>query len=401
MLFNQKHGSVLGGTLLITATTIGVGMLALPIATGKGGFIPSIAIYFICWLFMLCTGLLFLEVCLWAPKNSNLISMSRKLLGPVGQGICWILYLFLFITVMIAHVSGGGEILESILGSGSNWIASIGYVLIFSPVAYLGAKTVNKLNAILFIGVIISYLLFISFSHSHIDFNLLKRTNWPKAILGFPVLFTAFTYQLIIPTLTAYLEKNIRKIRLSIFFGTTIPLIIYLVWETLILSILPKEALYQAYKEGQNAVQPLQAITGNSALFQIGKAFAFFTLTTSYIALVLAFIDFLADGLNVSKKGINKIALCLLVLVPPTLISITYPHLFLTALSYAGGYSCAILFGLFPPLMVWVGRYQKKFSKDHPRQLFGDKPLLCFLILLVSLEVTTQIFHDSLTTLLK
>ena len=90
---------VLGGSFLIAGTTIGVGMLALPIATGEAGFLPSISIYFLCWLFMLCTGLLLLEVCQWMPKDSNLITMAHKLFGPWGKGLCWAVYLFLFITV--------------------------------------------------------------------------------------------------------------------------------------------------------------------------------------------------------------------------------------------------------------------------------------------------------------
>jgi tyrosine-specific transport protein len=65
-------GHVFGGTMLIAGTMVGVGMLALPVATGEGGFFPAVVIYLICWLFMLCTGLLLLEVCTWMPKDSNL-----------------------------------------------------------------------------------------------------------------------------------------------------------------------------------------------------------------------------------------------------------------------------------------------------------------------------------------
>ncbi|MBS0654040.1 MAG: tyrosine transporter, partial [Verrucomicrobia bacterium] len=107
-------GHVLGGTLLIAGTTIGVGMLALPVATGEGGFLPAITIYILCWLFMLCTGLLLLEVCTWMPKDSNLITMAHRLLGPIGKDVCWVVYLFLFVTVMIAHVVGGGSVLSEI-----------------------------------------------------------------------------------------------------------------------------------------------------------------------------------------------------------------------------------------------------------------------------------------------
>src|SRR5271170_7839028 len=110
----KSLGHIFGGTLLISGTMIGVGMLALPVATGDGGFIPAALIYLLCWLFMLCTGLLLLEVCTWMPKDSNLITMANRLLGPIGKNICWVVYLFLFVTVMIAHVVGGGSVVNEI-----------------------------------------------------------------------------------------------------------------------------------------------------------------------------------------------------------------------------------------------------------------------------------------------
>lgn len=393
----RSLGHVFGGTLLISATTIGVGMLALPIATGASGFFPSITIYFLCWLFMLCTGLLLLEVCLWMPRDANLITMAEKLLGPIGRGVCWVVYLFLFVTVMIAHVAGGGEILQEILGfQMPSWSFALLYVVLFSPVVYLGTNSVDRLNAFLFGGVIITYLLFVGVSHDHVNVALLKRSDWSKAYLALPVLFTAFTYQVIIPTLVTYMERNVKKVRLTIILGTSIPLVVYLIWEFLILSILPYDSLIEAQKMGQNAIQPLKAVTGHPMLFRIGKAFAFFTLTASYIALALAFLDFLADGLKVKKRGLSKMLLCLLVFAPPTIIAISYPNLFLTALSYAGGYSCAILFGLFPPLMAWVGRYRKQYSQGN-RLLFGGKWMLSVLIFFIILELLIQIFHKTLS----
>jgi tyrosine-specific transport protein len=51
----HTFGHLVGGTLLVAGTSIGVGMLALPVATAAGGFLPSLMIYFLCWFFMLCT----------------------------------------------------------------------------------------------------------------------------------------------------------------------------------------------------------------------------------------------------------------------------------------------------------------------------------------------------------
>lgn len=391
-------GHVFGGTLLIAGTMVGVGMLALPVATGEGGFIPAAVIYVLCWLFMLCTGLLLLEVCTWMPKDSNLITMAHRLLGPIGKDICWVVYLFLFITVMIAHVVGGGSVLNEITGGNiPTWLAMVLYVVIFSPVVYLGTKWVDRLNIALMLGVAISYFLFIAVSYDHVDLRLLTRANWSKAWFALPVLFTAFTFQVIIPTLMTYMQRDVKKVRLSIILGTSIPLIVYLIWEFLILGIVPAEGpngLMEAAKKGWNAVMPLKELLQSPILFAIGKSFAFFTMTTSYIALSLAYLDFLADGLKVRKKGLKKIFLCLAVFTPPTLVAIIYPHIFITALSYAGGVSCAILFGLFPPLMVWVGRYIKKY--DYAPLVPGGKPFLAVLILFVLVELGVEITQEIL-----
>ena len=92
----KTFGHLVGGTLLVAGTSLGVGMLALPVATASGGFIPAMVVYLICWIFMLCTGLLILEACIWMPKDANLITLSTRLLGKWGKASCWVLYLFSF-----------------------------------------------------------------------------------------------------------------------------------------------------------------------------------------------------------------------------------------------------------------------------------------------------------------
>ncbi len=392
-------GHVVGGTLLIAGTTIGVGMLALPIATGPGGFIPSFAIYLICWLFMLATGLLLVEVNLWMPKDTSFISMAERLFGPIGRNVFWVVYLFLFLTVMIAHVAGGGEILRQIPGWPlPSWASAILYTAVFAPVVYLGASSVDRLNLFLISGVIFFYLGFVLVSMSSVQLDLLRYANWGKATLALPILFTAFTYQVIIPTLMTYMERNVRKVRLAILFGSAIPLVIYLIWQLLILGIVPPEGpngLMAAATSGQNAVSPLKYFVKSDWILTFSHWFAFFALTTSFIPLALSFFDFLADGFKWHKHGWHRTVLCLAVFGLPVIIAIVYPNIFLVALGYAGGISCAFLFGLMPPLMAWVGRYVKRYSPDTC-QLPGGKPLLivlmAFAFLILSVEIVQQIW---------
>ena len=394
----RNLGHVVGGTLLIAATTIGVGMLGLPIATGPGGFVPATFIYILTWFFMLCTGLLLLEVCTWMPDEANLITMTHRLLGPVGKAVCWVVYLFLFFTAMIAHVSGGGSTLVDILNLNFGLampqsVAMVVYVLIFSPIVYLGTKSVDRFNLLMMTGDLITYVLFIVLAAGKVDMDLLKYADWSKAWPALPVLFTAFTYQLIIPTLMTYMKRDVKKVRLSIILGSSIPLVVYLIWELLILGIIPVDALIEAKARGDTAVMPLKELLQNPWVFKIGSWFAFLVLTTSYIALSLAFLDFVADGLKIKKEGFKKVALCMGIFIPPMVIAMLYPDIFIVALEYAGGISCALLFGLLPPVMVWVGRYLKKYQHQNV-QVPGGKLVLTGLMLFTFVELILQVMNQ-------
>ncbi len=385
----RNLGHVVGGSLLIAATMVGVGMLGLPVATGPGGFIPATLFYLLVWFFMLCTGLLLLEVCVWMPTDANLITMTHRLLGPVGKGGCWLVYLFLFLTAMVAHVAGGGATLLDLF-SVPKKLGMVLYVLIFSPIVYKGVRSVDRFNSLFMIGALITYAIFIFFSASKIDGDLLTFTNWGQSWPAIPVLLTAFTYQLIIPTLMTYMKRDVKKVRLSIILGSFIPLVVYLVWELTILGIVPVDRLIFAKEHGETAVMPLRDLLMSHWVFKVSVYFSFFVLTTSYLALAISFLDFLSDGLKIKKEGIKKVALCLGIFVPPTVIALIYPGIFITALEYAGGISCALIFGLLPPLMVWIGRYVKKYERQSP-QLPGGKISLTILIIFVFIELILQI----------
>ncbi|GLJ50217.1 hypothetical protein SUGI_1068880 [Cryptomeria japonica] len=61
------------------------------------------------------------------------------------------------------------------------------------------------------------------------------------------------------------------------------------------------------------------------------------------------------SSFNLSKSG-EALMLCL-VLGPPILISTFFPKAFAAALDFAGVYANCFLFGILPPLMAWIYRY--------------------------------------------
>lgn len=386
------QGSLLGGALLVAGTTIGGGMLALPVLTSPGGFIPSLFIYVACWLFMTATGLLFLEISLQMEDNANLISMADKTFGVPGKIFAWILYLFLFYCLTVAYVVGCGDLISEIA---PNYLPrAFGpplFVLLFAPFIYAGARVVGKLNIYLMFGLAVFYCAFVAIGAKEVKTELLLHRNWSLSLLALPIAFTAFAYQGIVPTLVHYLNRDANRIRKSIWIGTTCALITYFVWQWLILGIIPFEGeagLKEALVQGQNAVYPLKNQLNTPEIYVIGRFFAFFALITSFFGVTLGLQDFLADGLSIQKTPKGKMLLLLLVFAPPLAISAYYPHLFLQALDYAGGYGVALLLGLLPVGMAW------KMRKMHPeqnRQLLGGNKLLVLMALFVIFECIIEI----------
>ncbi len=390
----RTFGHLVGGTLLVAGTSIGVGMLALPIATAEGGFIPSLFLYLVCWLFMLSTGLLILEACIWMPKGANLITLTARLLGKWGKVSCWVLYLFLFSCLMIAHIAGGGGVVSDLSGGAlPTWLGTLIYVLIFSPIVYFGALWVDRFNLGLMAGILITYCIFVFSTLSYVNPSLLARMDFTKVWWALPVVFTAFGYQSLIPTLFNYMNRNVSKVRLALILGTTLPLLIYLIWEFLILGIVPFQGpggLQQALAQGQSAVNPLGHYIRNPTLLMVGQIFAFFAMTTSYLGISIAFVDFLLDGLKVSRKGSSKALICAAIFGIPLIITLINPHLFIIALSIAGGIGVALLLGAMPILMVWAGRYYQGHSLLH-QQLPGGKITLSIMMAFVVFELLITI----------
>jgi tyrosine-specific transport protein len=388
-----KSGGLVGGTLLVAGTCIGGGMLALPVLTSMGGFIPSLALYLVCWAFMICTGLLYLEACHWMEGESNIISMAEKTLGPIGKAATWVVYLFLFYCLTVAYVVGCGNLLIQVLPI-PEWAGSILFVALFAPFIFAGAKAVGKINFYLMIGLGVSYIAFVILGYKFVNSELLVPKDWSLSILALPVAFTSFGYQGIIPTLNTYMNRDIIKTRIAIIIGSFIPLIAYIIWQWLILGIVPaygEGGLVEAMKNGQNAVVPLKNFINNPNVLILGQFFAFFALTTSFFGVTLGLLDFLADGLNVEKNNKGKFFLSLIVFLPPLLIAIVNPNIFLMALDFAGGYGAALLLGLLPILMVWSGRYCLNLPSHIT--LPGGKILLVLLAAFVAFELCFETAH--------
>ncbi|MCK4934471.1 MAG: amino acid permease [Simkaniaceae bacterium] len=385
---------VVSGMLLISGTTIGAGMLGIPLVTGIAGFVPGIFITVLVWFFMLCTGLLFLEVTLWLPDGSNILSMTERFLGRKGKYISGGMFIFLYYSLMIAYFAAGAPILAEALKEVFGF-QLVGYQiflvfgLIFGAIVGIGPKSIDRTNILLSLGMILAWFLLIGKGSSSVESKLLYFTNWKAMIFAAPMLFGAFGFHNVVPSLCSYLKRDVKVLRASIFWGSFIPLIVYLVWQWLIIGSIPQDQIKQTLLEGNPITTAFQEKIGTPWVAKAGQFFAFFAIVTSIIGVSFSMVDFLGDGMNIKRRvGVRRVGLTLLTFTPPFIFATLNPHIFDTALGLAGGYGEAFLNGLLPIALVWIGRYV--FKMDSNARFFGGKFTLFFLTLCALLVICIE-----------
>lgn len=390
----------LGGVLLIAGTTIGAGMLAMPIVTGFAGFFPSLLVLGSCWLFMLITGFLFLEVNLAMEGEVNLITMAQRTLGKWGKILSWGVYLLLLYSLTAAYIAGSAPIfLESLqffFGlSIPSWAGPLPLLLFFGLFVYLGTLATDYINRLLMMGLLLGYVLLIMLVPSHIQWNLFTHIDYPAMLLAFPVVITSFGYHIIIPTLTTYMAHDKKKLRLAVLIGSLIPLIFYLLWEFLVLGSVPltgSVSLAAAAKNGVSATFPLRHILTSPWIGLGAQMFSFFAVVTSFMGVSLSLSDFLTDGLRIKKTGFGRLLACLMTFTPPLLFVYSYPRGFLIALQYAG-ICVAILLGILPALMSWHLPNHPFFKSIKGRALLIGVMLFATAIIILDIAEETGVLH--------
>lgn len=387
---NTKEGSTLGGILLVAGCCIGAGMLGLPVVTAYAGFIPATLILIISCALMICTGLLILEATLSFEVDVSLISMAKATLGTPGKILTWILFLLLFYCILVAYASGSGELIAAGLAQTgliiSPTMGSFISMFLVGVLIYCGTTAVDHLNRTLMIGLVAAYGTLVLLGIPNVDVPALAQREWMAGFTAVPLMLISFGYHNMIPSLSTYLKRNVSKLRLAIIVGNLIPLGIYLLWEAVILGLLPERntpQFFDAIANNEMASGLLEGATGSPYILTTINLLAFFAIVTSLITNSLSCIDFLSDGLQVRNEGRTRAFLCALVLLSPLPFAMTYPHIFLTALGYAGGFFTVILFGILPPLIVWACRY--KIQLSSPFVLRGGKFALSIVIGLFSM----------------
>lgn len=361
----------IGSVLMILGTSIGAGMLALPVVTAHENISMSLLLLVTSWIVMTMGALSLLEVNLWLKPGTDLISMTRATLGVPGKILTWIIYLLLLYSLICAYLSGTSDILKTLLTNIDikipHWLSTLISLAIVSTIVGRGIGSVDLVNRGLLSIKLIAYLILIALTATHLKLNWAFQGDYQWHNNAMMLMLTSFGFAIIVPSLRTYLDSDQQLLKKVVLIGSLLPLVIYAVWMLVIQSIIPRHGtaglieMITSDQTNSMLMQSISLVLHTSISTQITKLFISICAITSFLGVSICLTNFVADGLNTATHTKSKLLVYAVSYLPPLLIVFISPGIFIRALSYAG-ILCLLLLIIIPLAMLYVGRYRLKLG---------------------------------------
>lgn len=353
---NKSNFAVIAASGLVVGNLIGAGILALPISLGLVGAIPSLISILLYSSMMLFTAdVLAREAGEAKDEHFDYPSLYGHYLGKFGKWIAIATNAILLYGVLIAYISGGTQIMSDILGiTGTHIHVALVLSAIFVVLTIMDLSIIHKYNTVLIVGLFIAFVGLIVLSVPNISTSRLVATHWKYFGLTIPLVVTASHFHNIIPTLCKELKWDVALLRKAMIFGMIAAAIMNIAWTFCGIGCLERggdNGLVTAYVNNLPATVPMSNVLNSNLFTLLAVIFSMVAITTSFLANGLGLMNFVKDILhNVFK--IDKLYLIRLVtFVPPVVIALLYPDIFIKALNVAGGIGIVTLFGVLPCLI--------------------------------------------------
>ncbi len=365
-----------GAIMLISATCIGSGMIALPMLLAKVGIIPSIILMMLLWSVIYYTSLANIELNLQAGEGMQLGNLARKFSGRLAEVIGTSSFKVLSYTLLSVYIYAGSSVLQKMLESWLkqeflfNNVAQI-YTIGALLLLMLPLRILDYVNRILFIGLLIVIALLM--------IGLIVTINWhnvPLFVSGFhdianwktiiPITFTAFGFQVIFHTLTKFCDNDSKMLKKAFFWGSLIPALIYITWTCTLLSTVYQNnnSFYQKMVGGSVEVGELIKVLSQIAEWSFVQIIIWWisllAIITSVLGIGVGLDDYFYNIIKVRNSFIKKVISAILTIGPAYILAIIVPNAFVKLLSFAGMILVVIAI-LLPIYLLYVKKFDNLY----------------------------------------
>jgi tyrosine-specific transport protein len=277
----MKKTLLFEGSSIIIGTVVGAGILGLPFAFVKAGFLTGLLVLVIISACVIVLSLFFGEVTLRTKGNHQLTGYTGRYLGNTAKHLQAIILLFGMYSALLAYTIGIGKILSSLF-SGSAEIWSLGAYFILSWLVILGLKVIKRIEFV--VAILILGLLFVlgMLASPHVSTIYWQGFSLAKFFIPYGAILFACSGLVAIPEAKQIISqgRGEKLFKSAIIIGNLVPLIIYAVFATIVVAVTGANTT-------EIATIGLTSVIGLGALI-IGSFFAVIAMSSSFMTLGVA-----------------------------------------------------------------------------------------------------------------
>ncbi|MFC6276045.1 amino acid permease [Psittacicella hinzii] len=294
------NSKVLGSMMMVAGTTIGAGMLVMPVNSAEVGLGVTLLELFFFFLLMILPALVVIELSQFAPRGSTVAGLLRLEFGNGGFIVGNLLFYVFVYSLTCAYISGLSDVFGKMLGVPQNYqsIFTIAVVLVLGLIVIFTSRFADLVNRIFFYLMCVAFVVLVVMSIPNLKVEYLASTpvSSSAVIKSIPIFFLTFGFHIIIPALSDYLDRNTRDLKIAIVGGLAIPFVVFSIWVIMIHGQVSQEELIVFSQSGDVSVADLIAHGHANKFLNITiSTFSICALLTSFIGVSLALITTLKE----------------------------------------------------------------------------------------------------------
>ena len=266
-------------TATMIGTVIGAGILGIPFAVVKVGFVPGLFMMLVLAVAMIVLELMFVEVSLRTKKDHEIPGYGGLYLGLHAQMVALFAGVIGGYGTLLAYMIAQGDILQALLG-GSATVWSLLFYLMGSYIVYRGLGAIRVIELIMTLGIFTIMFLIGLTAHPHIDSLNLAYTDLSQLIVPYGVLIFALSGITAIPQVRKQMVGSEKKLPHVVIVANILVVAMYILFMWLTLGVTGASTTEVATIGLGQRIGPSMLLMGN--------ILAFFTITTSFVTVGLS-----------------------------------------------------------------------------------------------------------------
>lgn len=367
----------IGATFIVAGTTIGAGMLAMPMSAAPLGFLGSICALVFLWAIMYKSATLMVKCSLLTAPGQSIAWIAGDVFGKKLHYVLSFLLMLFLTALLAAYIDGGTSILYAQFVNTDKLFLKCLLLAGFILPLVLGTHWVDRKNRFMLILMVILLLsvVFSLFPYITLE-NLMEGDVFNKGTWSFvlPVFFTSFGFHASIPSLIQYCGREEKELNSIMFWGSFLPCLLYILWLLVAEGVLPLQGAFSFASIPQGDLggflHLLTEITHSPFIGIFSRIFAFLAIATSFLGVSIGLFDLIKEHIR-----LPRFIIALFTVAPAFLWGQLYQEGFVIFLKYA-----AVLLSIIAVIMPVL--ILLKLKKGNPFLNYG---MLLFGMLIIVL----------------